>query len=259
MPLRYNGRYASGIRLSLLRAALTVVSVSALVGGLGWLALGSEAMRFRTLRVVGNDHASVAQLRHLADLTPGAPLLTLDLDAAMAGVARHPWVAEAEARRVFPDTVVIQVRERQVRALLLLDGLYLVDTEGTPFRRADPDQLDHPILTGIPPALADSDPALARRIVHDALGILDAAPGRAGLREVDISEVRFDAESGYTLALRNGGEVLLGFPGTGHAEPGSGTASAFSRLDELASRGVDLSRPLRIDLGYPKMAVVSPL
>ncbi|MDP2312810.1 MAG: FtsQ-type POTRA domain-containing protein [Pseudomonadota bacterium] len=225
------------------------MSVAALAGGLGWLAFGSDLMRFRTLRVVGHDRASEAQLRHLADLTPGAPLLALDLDSAMAGVSRHPWVAEAEARRVFPDTVVIQVRERQVRALLLLDGLYLVDTEGTPFRRADPDEVDHPIITGIPAALADADPALARRIVHDSLGILDAVAGRAGLREADISEVRFDAESGYTLALVNGGEVLLGFQ-----EP-----SAFSRLDTLASRGVDLSRPLRIDLGSSSMAVVSPL
>ncbi len=235
--------------MSALRLTAAIVSVTVLLGGLGWFALGSDAMRFRTLRVVGNSHASEAQLRHLADLTPGSPLLTLDLDGAIAGVARHPWVAEAEARRVFPDTVVIEVRERQVRALLLLDGLYLVDTEGTPFRRADADQLDHPIVTGIPVALAEEHPALARRIVHDSLGILDAVAGRAGLREADISEVRFDAESGYTLALRNGGEVLLGFQ-----EP-----SAFSRLDTLASRGVDLSRPLRIDLGLPSMAVVSPL
>ena len=236
------------------RTVVAVLAAAALVGGLGWLALGSDVMRFRTLRVVGNERVSERQLRHLADLTSGVPLLLLDLDAATAGVSRHPWVAEAEARRVFPDTVVIQVRERQVRALVLLDGLYLVDTEGKPFRRADPDQLDHPIITGIPPALADEQPALARRIVQDALGILDAASGRAGLREDDISEVRFDAESGYMLALRNGAEVLLGFQ-----EPGSSESGAFARLESLASRGVDLSRPLRIDLGSPKMAVVSPL
>lgn len=245
--------------MSPLRAALTFASVSALVVGLAWLVLGSEAIRFRTLRVVGNEHASFAQLRHLADLTAGAPLLTLDLDAALAGVGRHPWVAHAEARRVFPDTVVIHVREREVRALLLLDGLYLVDTEGTPFRRAGPGEVDHPILTGVPIALADSNPALARRIVQDGLGILDAAPGRAGLREVDISEVRFDAESGYTVALRNGGEVLLGFPSSSRSGAASEPSSVYTRLDELASRGVDLSRPLRIDLGSPTIAVVSPL
>jgi cell division protein FtsQ len=235
--------------VSPLRAALALVAILSALGGLGWLAFGSEQLRFRTLRVVGNAHASEAHIRHLADLTTGRPLLTLDLEHAAASVARHPWVAQVEARRVFPDTVVLQVRERQVRALVLLDQLYLVDTEGTPFRKADAADLDHPVITGIPLSLADSEPALARRIVHDALGLLDAASGRAGLREADISEVRFDAEAGYTLALRNGGEVLLGFQ----------DESAFARLDALASRGVDLTHPLRIDLGSSTTAVVSPL
>lgn len=235
--------------MSPLKAALAALSSAAVLGGLGWFALGSEHLRFRTLRVVGNERASEAQIRHLADLTPGDPLLALDLDHAALSVGRHPWVAQVEARRVFPDTVVLHVRERQVRALLLLDELYLVDTEGTPFRKADAADLDHPVITGLPLALADAEPALARRIVHDALGILDAASGRAGLREDDISEVRFDAEAGYTLALRNGGEVLLGFQ----------ESAALSRLDALASRGVDLSRPLRVDLGSPRTAVVTPL
>ncbi|MFO0004422.1 MAG: cell division protein FtsQ/DivIB, partial [bacterium] len=115
--------------MSPLRAAVSTLTAVALLGGLGWFAFGSEHLRFRTLRVVGNAHASEAQIRHLADLTLGEPLLALDLTHAAANVQRHPWVGGVEARRVFPDTVVLHVRERQVRALLLLDQLYLVDTE----------------------------------------------------------------------------------------------------------------------------------
>ena len=178
--------------MSPLKLALATVSVAAVAGALGWVAFGSEWMRFRTLRVVGLDRVSEAQVRHLADLTPGEPLLALDLSNAVAGVSRHPWIAEVEARRIFPDTVVLQVRERQVRALLLLDQLYLVDTEGRPFRKADSADLDHPVITGLPQSIADTDAPLARRIVVDALALLDQADKRAGLREADISEVRFD-------------------------------------------------------------------
>lgn len=235
--------------MSLLKNLLYAAVTAAALGGIVWLAFDSEYLRFRTLRVVGNTRAPEAHLRHLADLTPGDPLLLLDLNAAVAGVSRHPWVESVQVRRVFPDTVVLEVHERQVRALVLLDALYLVDADGVPFRKADPIDLDHPIITGIPANIAEGEPALARRIILDALAVLDASKTRSGLDEQAVSEVQFDAESGYTLALRNGGAVLLGFQ----------EEQALARLDSLVARGVDLTHPLRIDLGSSTTAVVTPL
>jgi len=213
-----------------------------------WLLGWSELLRFKDLRVVGLQHATEAQVRHLADIPEGTPLVAVDLDAVVAGIERHPWVAEAEARRVFPDAVVVQVRERSVRAVLVLDGLFLVDEEGTPFRRADPDQLDHVFLTGIDRAFAESQPELARRVVNDGLAILDAALSSGELRESEISEVRFAEASGYVLALRNGGEIRLGFRG----------ADALTRLPRLVAAGVDLDVPSRVDLGMDAHVVVTP-
>lgn len=246
----------------ILRIAATGFAALGAAAGLVWLGFFSEALRFRELRIVGNDRASSPALRHLADLPVGAPLLLLDLDDAVAGARRHPWVKSATARRVFPDTVVLTIEERQPQALLLLDALYLVDETGTPFRKADAADLDHPVLTGLPPDLATKDPPLARRIVADALALLQASEGRAGMQRSALSEVRFDARAGYTLVLRNGGEVLLGFqdPPTEDGVPGpAGWDRALARLDTLAGQGVLLSPPVRIDLGLPKLAVVTPL
>jgi hypothetical protein len=240
-----------------------VALIGGAIGGTGWLLFGSDALRYRHLRVVGNVRASEAQLAHLADLPLDTPLLLLDLGAAIKGVEQHPWVAHASARRVFPDTVVLQVQEREVKALLMLDGLYLVDADGVPFRRADAGDLDHPVITGLAADLADKEPDVARRIVADALGLLDGVRGRGRLQETDVSEVRFDPDAGYTLALRNGGEVLLGFqkPPSADAPPDAPRTwdRAFARLDALVANGVDLTRPYRVDLGSDSMAVVSPL
>ena len=74
--------------MSPLRLALTATSLVALLGAAGWVAFGSEWMRFRTLRVVGLDRVSEAQVRHLADLTSGEPLLGLDLAHAVAAFTR---------------------------------------------------------------------------------------------------------------------------------------------------------------------------
>lgn len=218
------------------------------LGGVVWVVGFSDLLRYHTLRVVGSEHVSEVQARHLADIPEGTPLVAVDLDAVVAGVERHPWVASAEARRVFPDAVVVQVHERVPRAVLVLDGMFLVDADGVPFRRADALDLDRVLLTGLDPSLAEREPALARRIVHDGLALLDAAVATGELRESEISEVRFGARAGYTLALRNGGEILLGFRG----------ADALANLSRLVAAGVDLTHPHRVDLGMDHHAVVTP-
>jgi cell division protein FtsQ len=259
------------------RILIILVVLVGLPGG-AWALWGLEATQLHEIRVVGNNRASEAQLRHLAALPIGAPLVDVDLNTAQATLQKHPWLKHVRVRRIFPDTVLIEVEERRVRALLLLGKqLFLVDEEGTPFRQAAPPDLDYPILTGLNTELAKKDPDLARRIIGDGLGWLAAldrwssSSGTTaavtsaqepvnpptGLSEElrrkfssrDVSEVHFDSGSGYTLALRNGSEIRLGFL----------NQDVLSRIDVLVAEGLDLSKPHRIDLGFERIAVVTPL
>ena len=231
------------------RLVFVTLIAGGLVGGSAWGLLRAEFTQLHDVRVMGLSRATDAQIRHLAGLVEGEPLVLLELEAATARVRQHPWVAEASMRRIFPDTVLVQVEERQVRALVMLERLYLVDATGEPFRIASPPDLDHPLLTGIPAELARDNPQVARRIIADGLGWLEAVNGHAGIQEAHLSEIRFDAMTGYTLALRNGGEVRLGFR----------DHTILDRLDRLAAEGLDLSRPHRVDLAYDTLAVVTPL
>lgn len=227
-------------------------SLAALAVGSGsvWLLYGSELTRCHEVEVEGVTQVDPVEIRHLANVALGSPLIDVDLDAAAAGVERHPWVAHADVRRAFPDRVVVTVQERVPTALLLLDQLYLVDERGNVFRQARGASLDLPVLTGIPLSYATEQPDLARRIVQDGLDILARVSEPSGkVPQKDISEVRFDARAGYVVVLRNGGEVLLGFT----------PEDALERLARIPESGVDLSVPHRIDLGSPRLAVVSPL
>ena len=236
---------------SLLLTFAALFSVGAIVGGGAWLLYGSDLVRLEQVRVVGNARASEASVRHLADLAVGEPLVAQDLARAVHGVERHPWVRRASARRVFPDTVVLQVEEREIAALLLTDGLFLVDHEGVPFRRATPGDLDHPVITGLPASLVAEHPAVARRVVSEALAWMTAVDAHPSLDVRDLSEVRFERATGYALVFRNGGEILVGF---------RSPSDALGRLDLLLSNGVELSaRPARVDLAQGSLAVVTLL
>jgi cell division protein FtsQ len=67
-----------------------------------------------------------------------------------ARLEMHPLVARAHVQRAFPNRLVIQVREHQPQALLLLDGLHYVGRHGRVLRRLEPwHNADFTIITGL--------------------------------------------------------------------------------------------------------------
>ncbi len=82
--------------------------------------------------------------------------------------------------RVFPHEVVIRIGERQVKAVINLDYLYYVDGAGVVFKILEQlDKLDFPVLTGIDRQFMLDKPVEARKILLDAVGLLDNISGRS--------------------------------------------------------------------------------
>ena len=127
-----------------LRHGLTL----AVLWGLGAAALGAggiaawrhftkgDSLRVGAVRVTGTSRAAAAEILALSPVKPGDDLLSADVDAVERAVARHPWVARAEARRTLPPAIEIAVTERKARALVDLGGTYLVDGDAQVFKRA---------------------------------------------------------------------------------------------------------------------------
>jgi hypothetical protein len=203
-----------------------------------------------SVEVAGNLQSSETAIRHLANISPGTHLFTVDLRGVATRVEQHPWVSRVEVRRLLPSTVEIVVEEHQPVMLLALDRLWLIDADGRPFRQARGEQLDHPLLTGLDTQLADAHPDLTNAVVQGALRILDAAKGHPWIGPATISELRFDARLGYVIVDRNGSEYILGF---------GAPTDAFVRLDRLVAAGLDTSIPQRIDLDAGSVAIATPL
>lgn len=232
--------------------ARAAVLSAALAGALVWsVSHYADLARVREVEVVGGVHTSPAAVRHLADLRVGGPLLMLDLERVVAQVMEHPWVAEATVSLRFPGVVRIEVREHEDRLLLVhAGGLYRVNAEGEVFVRARSAGLDRPVLTGVHASLIDEHPEVARRVVLEALHILDRLEASGFFDPDTLSEVHFDVALGYTLRLRNGSSVQLGF-----RDP----ALQVERLRAMVSSGLDLRVPHRIDLDMDGLAVATPL
>jgi cell division protein FtsQ len=209
-----------------------------------------ETFQVSEVQFEGQHEASPAQLRHLSDIRMGTHMFQADLNRAVHGVERHPWVESASARRRFPGTVEITVREHTPEILVALDKLWYADSRGHVFKRADSRRLDFPILTGLDPEVLEAHPALGRRIILETFSVLKVLTEQSTVDPAELSEVHFDSHRGFTLVLRNGSRVVLGF---------EAPREKLDRLAQMVAVGLDLTQPQVVDLDIGTVAVATPL
>jgi hypothetical protein len=94
-----------------LRVVLIGVAVVCLVGVVVGV-LESPLTGIQHLKLTGNLHESGSQIRRVAGLAAGTPLLSIDPGAAEARLRRLPWVQTATVHRSWPTTVSVHVTER---------------------------------------------------------------------------------------------------------------------------------------------------
>ena len=136
---------AFGPTLGLLALALAVLAGAVVL---------TRHPRFAVRRVVleGVPEARRAEAEEVTDAFLGRPLLFVDLDTAVDGLAKRPWVARVAARRIIPDTLVVRVEARPPVALARRGAdLWVVDRSGSwlgPYAgRALSGEDDYPIIS----------------------------------------------------------------------------------------------------------------
>jgi len=176
--------------------------------------------------VTGHARATEAELLRMANLAFGQNLFRLDTAALERAMDAHPWVRTVSATRHFPSSVSVEVEEYEPAALVSLGELYLVDREGSPFKKLlAGDDLDVPLLTGISREDYMASPEKASEQMRAALELVDAF-------EEPLSEVHIAGE-GMTVMTQEGVEIRMG-----HDE----TQQKLARLNkvraELKRRGL---------------------
>lgn len=100
------------IRLIAWCLAIALVALP-IVGVLrGWFAADRWPVTQLTVQAEFH-HVSAEQIRAAVLPHLGAGFFALNLDSVQRAVAAMPWVASAQARKHWPDTLVLRIRERQ--------------------------------------------------------------------------------------------------------------------------------------------------
>jgi cell division protein FtsQ len=127
----------------------------------------------------------------------GKSYFATDLLEIKASLERRPWVESAAVRRVWPDRLVIDIREKKPLAYWT-DGR-LVSRTGELFAPSNPE------VAGRLPRLAGPDER-----VRDVINMARTMSDRLVARGLGFSGLALEHRGAWTLQLANGIEVVLG-------------------------------------------------
>lgn len=175
---------------------------AALVGGLGWLLLGSPVLALDPERVVVTGAGTVVHLEDVAavvDSVAGVPLPRLDTIGLRTTVLDVPGVREARVTRAWPRGLTISLVAREpVAAVPDGDGVQLLDVEGVAVGRGEKAPKGLPLV---------DVPVGDARTLAAVLGVLEALP--ADLAK-DVRSVAAQTQDTVTMELRDGARVDWG-------------------------------------------------
>jgi cell division protein FtsQ len=193
----------------------------AVVLAVAWVVLGTSLLGVRAIVVTGTQIASADEVRVAAAVEPGTPLARVDTGAVADRIREMPPVGAVVVRRGWPNTLVIEVTEREPLATVaVVDGYGILDAEGVLFqvvRRRPGDlplvRVDHP---GPSDATTRAVLIVVRALTPELRDRLDSvvaeAPSRVEVRlRGDRVVVWGEAKQNETKALV--ATSLLGRPG----------------------------------------------
>jgi len=163
----------------------------------------SPHLAVKTIDVRGGARVSKEEAVELSGIREGENILTINAAGAADNLRKNPWVRDVRVKRTGLDGIAIEIKERTPLALIRLDGLYVMDTEGSVFKRAaveDGLYGELPVITGFTEARLKDDPY---GLTERTLELIRILKGRQGFNIGGVSEISVDAAMGlsvYTIA-----------------------------------------------------------
>lgn len=215
---------------SRIRFLLVPVCILAFTGSLVFAVQGPlvnvlaelQFFKIREISISGCRMTTPAQIRELAGIRYQASLMTLNPSHLKAILRAHPWIAEVEVKRAWPDVLVVSVKEHVAEALILHEvaggqKLFYLNKVGVAFAPVEPGQdMDFPVITGLDVKGGNGQGR------PDVAGAWDGGRGATALQEIlrepldllklvkqnnpnlpiqNLSEIHVDRDAGMTLYL----------------------------------------------------------
>ena len=100
------------VRLGAIAAAVAAMAIAAVI------VYNSSMFTIESVSVSGADHLTASDMQQLAGVPAGTTLLRVDAAGIKENLKKDAWVADAKIKRVFPNTLQIDITERTITAVV---------------------------------------------------------------------------------------------------------------------------------------------
>lgn len=220
----------------LLLALVMFTALGLVLTGIQWLAQ-PENLPLRTVRVQGElNHVSAEAIWQQVAPLAAEGFVHVDIERVRQMLEQQPWVRSAQVRRMWPDALLVNLREQQVLARWGESGL--LNPEGKVFYPSERIAGALPVLRG-----PEGTSVMVTAQFIELQRLLWAL-------QLDIAEVTMDERRAWRLQLANGLQLVLGR--SEHPQRMQRFVRAWPQV--LAPRSATLER---IDLRYTNGFAVS--
>ena len=228
------------------RLVLAVLVLGGLGGGVWYVLHHSSIFVVRKIKVSNNHAYSSEEVIEMTGLETGGNIFALDPAEARACLLRNVDFRDVSVQRLFPDTIRVDVMEREPRARVRFGHLYTIDDWGVvlgPRKTAPGIQL--PVIRGLrvkggalsPVDKRDACLQLLRELEKLNIGSL-----------ITIDEIRVFSSDLIEMRTEGDLEITLGQGDYG---------KQLERLKTVLNKlGPDLARAREVDLRYSKIPVI---
>jgi cell division protein FtsQ len=233
------GRWTiGGMTFALIAAAIVAFRLPQLAGMAVGEGVGKAGFTLRQVEITGNHRVSRLAIYNVAFNQDSMAMPLIDLAATRARLLQFGWIREARVSRRLPDTLVVDVIERQPAAIWQNNQqLTLIDAEGVVLEPVRVEAMpDLPLLIG----------PSANRHIADLRALLEAAPR---LRP-QIHDATWVGQRRWDLRFQSG-ELLTLPEGSEEAQRAIQRFALMDQQDSLLGRGF-----ARIDMRDPRRATV---
>jgi len=179
----------------------------------GMVLLSAEIFQIREITVLGNDKIVYNDIVKRTGIEYGDNIFKLDKELIKKRIEMDPYLEVVSINRIYPDQVVIRVKERQVAAIIpYLNSYFIIDNEGYLLEiRNQLDVIEHPMIQGI----SVSSFVIGKKIgTSDEYQLTVLKRLLEAIHELDlqdqVSEISLENVNDIYLVLSSGIQVRIG-------------------------------------------------